>query len=458
MAGDSTRTIHVSMFAASQPGTYKNKAVVDPGNTHPEANETNNSAEFDTTVVLGGGGDYVELSVDSRQTAPAGDVVPSGNLQYTLDVKNTGSAVAFNVEVKDTLPAGAIFRDATDSAPGAGAFECTESGGVVTCSGGTLDKADPGDTPLNGDDVRHIVINVFAPPTPGDYVNTAMVDPDHAIDEANETNNSDSTTTNVRQSGGGTYRDLVTESVVPSPAEPEPGKEYTYVVTVKNTGTDPAHNLVLRNTLDDGATFVKAVGQNGFTCSVGGNLLTCDGGTLDGSLNFDDAFDTDATVTITARAPQRHDFTYGMQSRIDPANVVPEAIESNNQASVDVTVKSKIDLDPSVSVSGGQGSEGSVSFSVENKGTSLAEDAVLVVEMPVGVIPQNLGTVADGWSCSTSENPINQVRCHGDLAGGAPASFEFTTYVTAETITANIYADPDEAIVESDETNNADHS
>jgi uncharacterized repeat protein (TIGR01451 family) len=244
-AGDSTRTIHVSLFTAGQPGDYTNKALVDPDNTHPEADETNNSAQAVTTVALGGGGRYKDLQVDSSQTAPAGDVVPSG------------TAVAFNVKVRDTLPDGATFRSAVDSAPGAGAFECSAAGIVVTCTGGTLDgSAGPDET--SSPSTRSIVIEAFAPTEPGDYVNTAMVDPDDAIAENDELNNTDTTITKVRLSGGGNFRDLVVEKPTTATPEPKPGQEYSYEVKVKNTGTNPAYNVVTRHVLEDGATFVTA--------------------------------------------------------------------------------------------------------------------------------------------------------------------------------------------------------
>jgi uncharacterized repeat protein (TIGR01451 family) len=460
-AGDSTRTIHVSMFTAGQPGDYTNKALVDPDNTHPEADETNNSAQSVTTVAVGGGGRYKDLQIDSKQTAPAGDVVPSGTLQYTLDVTNSGTAVAFNVKVRDTLPEGSVFRTAVDSAPGAGAFECAAAGNVVTCTGGTLDgSAGPDET--SSPSTRSIVIEVFAPTEPGDYVNTAMVDPDDAIAENDELNNTDSTVTHVRLSGGGLYRDLIVESIttpvavgVSGLAEPQPSQEYTYEVKAKNTGTNPAYNVTVRHVLEDGASFVNGSGDNDFTCAIAGNVLTCDGGVLDGSGNFDTADDT-ATFTIKVRAPARHDYTYGLVSRVDPGNTVPEANEANNSKSLNVKVVSQVDLTVAITgVTGTQGNPGSVSFDAKATGNAGASNVYVEVELPVGVIPQNMSTVHPGWSCQIEENPINKVTCHGDLDPGETASFKVDTYVTATSTTANAYIDPANTVVETVESNNA---
>src|SRR5262249_33771066 len=120
-AGDSTRTIHIGLFAPTQPGSYTNQALVDPDNAIPEPNETNNSDVEVLIVELGGGGSYIDLKVDSTQTGPLDGggnpnaVVPSGVLQYTLKVSNVATAVAFNVTVRDVLPAGVVFRSAVDT-------------------------------------------------------------------------------------------------------------------------------------------------------------------------------------------------------------------------------------------------------------------------------------------------------------------------------------------------------
>ncbi len=459
-AGDTTRTIHLSLFANSQPGSYTNKALVDPDNTHPEADETNNSDEIVTTVALGGGGTYIDFDITNTQTSPVDgggnkvDVAPSGALQYTVTVRNLGSAVAFDVKLQDVLPTGSVFRSAQDiTGPASGKFTCSESGGVVSCTGGTLDgAAGPDETPSPS--TRQIVIEVFAPTEPDTYFNVARVDPGHEIPEADETNNIATETTNVRINGGNNFRDLVISNLTSSDTEPEPGQEYTYEVTVANTGSNPAYNVKLRNVLDEGATFVRSTAQNDFTCGISGNVLTCDGGVLDGTADLDPN-DSDAIITITVRAPQRHNYTYGITSRVDPDNTVAEANEANNSKTLDVTVKSQIDLQTTVTSTGSQGNPGNVAFTATNSGSSAATNVKLVVEMPVGVIPQNLGTIPAGWSCQIEENPINKVTCHGDLAAGATVNFDVTTFVTATTITANAFIDPDNTIVESNEANNA---
>jgi uncharacterized repeat protein (TIGR01451 family) len=473
--GDTTRTIHVSAFAPAQPGDYVNQAIIDPDNTHPESNETNNQDQVTTTVALGGGGSYIDLKVDSTQTLPLDgggnptDVVPSGTLQYSMKAENVGTAVAFDTTVRITIPTGAVFRSAKDRTPGAGAYDCTQSAGVVTCTGGTLDGAN-NDTPAAGDNVRFIDVLLFAPAQPGTYTNQAVIDPDEEIDENDETNNSDQTATNVRLTGGGNYTDLKVRSIVVSGdgitdpdasavPEPQPGQTYDYAVTVENTGTDPAYNVGLRNVLDPDVEFVSVTPTNDFSCSHSNGVVLCDGGVLDGSNDLD-SHDQTAVVTIRVKAPLAHDYTYPMQSRVDPANTTPEANEANNTLSKSAKVMSQVNLTISdLTTSGSQGNEGDVRWTVSKSGNVAANNFVVVIELPVGVIPLDLNSVPSGWTCQIEENPINKVTCVGSMAAGeTAANFAVKTYVTGSSTTANGTVDPDNRIIESNELDNTKSS
>jgi len=465
-AGDQTRTIHISAFAPDQPGSYINQAIIDPDNADPESNETNNQDSVTTVVALGGGGSYIDLKADSSQSAPVDgggnptDVVPSGNLHYQLKLENVGTAVAFNVTARDTIPQGAVFRSATDTAPGAGAFDCSEAGGVITCTGGTLDGSN-NDTPAAGDNVRFIDVALFAPTQPGDYTNQVTIDPDEVIAENDETNNSDQTLTKVRLSGGGNYTDLKVSSIATSNATPEPEQSYDYTVTVENTGTDPAYNVSVRNVLDPEVTFVKvtttAAGSNDFSCSQSNGVITCDGGVLDGSNDFDPTFDSTAEIVITVKAPREQDYTYPLQSRADPANTTPESNEANNAAFKDVQVRAVLDLESTIESTGNKGENGDVTFHAKRTAGFMAmDDVTIVAELPVGTIPLNVKP-ANLWTCQIEENPINRVICHGPLDAGGDLTFSVTTYVTGDGGIANAFIDPDNQYVEVNEANNASH-
>jgi uncharacterized repeat protein (TIGR01451 family) len=117
-----------------------------------------------------------DLAISQTDTDP---VLSIHSIGYSLRVRNYGPDVANGVVVTDNLPTGSAFISAT---PPQGS--CTESGGIVTCSLGTI----PADVFLN--------ISVFVnPSTPGVYTNVASVT-SHSRDP-NMTNNSSSEDTTV---------------------------------------------------------------------------------------------------------------------------------------------------------------------------------------------------------------------------------------------------------------------
>jgi len=472
-AGDSTRTIHIGLFSPTQPGSYLNQALVDPDNAIPEANETNNSDTETLIVEIGGGGPYIDFKVDSTQSGPlkAGSpdaVVPSGMLQYQLRVFNVATAVAFNVKVRDVLPDGVRFRSAVDTNPGDGAFTCSESGGVVECTGGTLDGSN-NDTPAPGDTQRFIKIDVFAPTQPGSYTNQALVDPDNAIAENNETDNSDATTTSVSLTGGGKYIDLaitsITPTITPSITNPSPDQAYDYDIVVANSGTDVAFNVLVRDFLPEGATFVRATGDGDFVCDESGGVVDCLG-TLDGSLDQAPNNGTTATIKVRLKAPKAHDLQVVNRVRIDPANAIPEADETNNILTNTLTVMSKVDLTASIQLNNPpSGQESDMTFKAKADYTGASnidapQNFVVVAELPVGVIPLDV-QAPEFWTCQVEQNPVNKVTCTGRIEfdsqdGEKEVTFGVHIYTTAqgEPIHASVVADPDGRIVERDEGNN----
>ena len=320
-------------------------------------------------------------------------------------------------------------------------------------------------SPAAGDTERTIRIDLFAPTQPGNYTNQALIDPNNEVAENDETNNSDSTTTAVSISGGGNYIDLKINDITDSTDTPSPNQTYTYTIKAENTGTDAAFNVVVRDFLPTGVTFVQATGTHDFVCSESNGIVDCTG-TLDGSLNQAPDSDPIETITIKVKAPKQHqpDTPYTNQVRIDPQNTVPEANETNNTATEDTSVTSKVDLTTEISLGSlSSGSEGDMTFGVSASFGSGATDAVdaprgfvVIAELPIGVIPLDVAPPA-GWTCQVEQNPVNKVTCIGDLTTGTTsASFTVHVYVTAqgEDITATAHADPAGQIVETDENNN----
>lgn len=452
-----TRGIRVETFAPASPGTAHLQAMVDPDNAIGESDETNNVNDELTQVAAGEitevQGTYIDLKPDITGDA---EVATSGNLDHQVTISNPGVADAFDVTFRVVLPQGAIFRSADDADPAEldEAFTCSQAAGVVTCTGGR---------------VRHganRVVNIksFAPAQPISNARAQVtVDPANAIPEGHEGNNADEHFTNVQVNGPDEFIDLTISKATEIPAasaapdEDGPddtikeGRPYSYLLTVTNGGTDDAFNVVVRDPLPSGVAFVSAQAvdiASNFVCSQSGGVVTCTGGWVK-------AGGADPRqIRIDVLAPHQHGRIVLNQAFVDPDNAIPEGSEVNNGAQVSNTVNSTVNLDPDMqNGTAGTAAEGDWTFSVTNDGTDIARNVLVVANFSSGTI--HLNTAAPGWSCEVFENPVNQVRCVGDVAANTTATFTVHYYKTADDpINSYVIVDPDDTIVEIDETDN----
>jgi uncharacterized repeat protein (TIGR01451 family)/fimbrial isopeptide formation D2 family protein len=456
-------TVEISVFAPNQPGFITDQADVNPGNAIPEADTTNDVATLGTNVQLGGGGVYIDLSLPNL-TADESTVAPNGVLNYTLQAANTGSGDAFNVEVTDTIPAGSVFRSASDASPGAGAFTCSYSGGVVDCTGGTLPS---------GGGTRTIGISIFAPPSTGTAADQAQINPSRVIPESDYTNNTANLSVPVAVvGGGGVYIDLSipTLTVSPTPSV-TPGAFMQYSMTVQNSGSGDANNIEVQDTLPAGVTYVMSTvsAGNAFNCSASGSVVDCTGGTINHV--------SSATITITATAPQETNQTLLDQATVNPSQAIPESDYSNNTATVSNTVNSQIDLSVSYSISGSPSQNSSYDYtgsvtnnapaggSGETAGLGPIAPVQVHFTLPVGVIIEAVTAPSSGagtWSCQTQQNPVNVVDCTGtNVPTGQTENFDITVFDTTSASVTNqstMTVNPNGTIVESDNAGDTNNS
>src|SRR5262249_14954895 len=159
--------------------------------------------------------------------------------------------------VRDPLPAGLIF-DSYQDLDGAGFVCAVDSSNVITCTGGSI-PAGPAAT-------KRLKFLVVAPPNTGNISNTVYVDPNNAIFEADETNNTFTQATAIS-----TGIDLVvwkgeaaeadnstqTPALIPGTGIPATGLgdgfdpiatrgTETYTVYVDNVGTQDATGIRVR--------------------------------------------------------------------------------------------------------------------------------------------------------------------------------------------------------------------
>ncbi len=466
IASAGTATITVSAFAPDTPAKYTNQAIVDPDNTIPEGDELENESQAEFTVANGGIAPFYDLTVTKTPTKPSTNendgIARNAMVVYKIEVKNVGSDPVIGVTVRDVLPAGARYIEATGLATDPHQFICSHTDTTIDCTTGQLGSGESGT----------INVTMFAPDTPGEYTNVAIADPNNTVPEGDEENNRSSVKLVVVNGGMGPYNDLKVEHTSATP-NTYPLGPITYVLKISNLGDHDAQNVALHDVLPPGVTFVRA-DQTGngapFTCSESNGVIDCSGAMILAN-DF-------RTLTIKATAPNY--LVTGIPpsqalrnvATVDPNNTVPEGDESNNTStSGDLTVTSRLDLTTSQSgpTSASQSDTTDYEVTVTNTpqdGTGqIAQGVVMVDTLPPGLIPLAVtaGT-GNNWGCQIFENAVNFVRCVGDLdksGAGAEVKIKITVFITAENGRAldnTACVDPDNLIVESDELNNcSDH-
>ncbi|MFQ5855578.1 MAG: DUF11 domain-containing protein [Anaerolineae bacterium] len=171
-------TVSVEIVVTLSPlmagGTTLTNAAAVAGN-EPDPDLGNNAATEETGVIR-----QADLSVTKTDDP---DPVDGGALiTYVLNVNNAGPSIAEEVQVTDTLPAGATF----ESAAGDG-WACSEAGGVVTCTRASLPV---GDAPP-------ITITAVAPTPDADTDITNNVEVSSSTPDPNPDNNRATASTRV---------------------------------------------------------------------------------------------------------------------------------------------------------------------------------------------------------------------------------------------------------------------
>lgn len=238
-----------------------------------------------------------------------------------------------------------------------------------------------------------------------------------------------------------------------------------YTVNVANPGTGPASEVVVRAHVSPNLDFVAADGSHGLTCSPAGTnalglALVCSGGEIPARRTA--TIHVDASLAGTAQPGHVLQFVV----RADPDEVIDEIDEGNNHRILQATTGAppRPDLALSIEQSGAvipAGKSIRYSVSIANAGGTVASG----IHVRSRLSP-NLDFVyadgSDGFVCSTGGTNLLglAVECTGGAVGaGETGLIEIVGSLPA---TANAghqvrfvaRADPDEAIDESDESNN----
>lgn len=404
-------------------GDESNSATVNSATS--DGDQSNNSSSVSTTVSKGTGPSSPDLSI-----AKTGSPNPVGINQeetYTLTVTNNDPVnAATGVVVTDTLPPDAQVVSTSTSASGA---TVTVSNGKVIASLGQM----------AGGDVETVTIGVTFTAV-GQATDTATVT--STSTDSDPSNNSASFTTTINNGAGTPVADL-SLSGTGSPDPVAVGQQETYTLTVTNNdNATTAHNVVVRDTFSNNATYVS-----GSTTAAGGtinqslNTVTADLGDL--------APGASATVTLIV--------TYnsaGTETNTALASSsTSDDDHSNNTANITTTVGATGGAaDLSIEKSGSPepvrvGQQETYTLTVTNHASASAASGVVVTDdLPAGATVVSTSTSASGGSVTVSGNKVTASL--GSLAAGASDSVTIiVTFAAAGSATdtatvSSVTADP----------------
>ncbi len=189
-----------------------------------------------------------------------------GEILYQINVTNTGSVDAYDVQAQEVLPIG-VYYAGSESA-------CTGAGGLVRCNLGTLAAGEARNIPL-----RLLVDSTLVSGT--QLVNSVIVTGTNLAVIAS----AQATSTVFVPNGGRATLALFSSA----PSEIDTSGRITYELHITNTGPATAINVRLADALPGGVAFVSAESSQG----VCDSLVACQLGDL--------AVDASAVVTIVGQ-------------------------------------------------------------------------------------------------------------------------------------------------------------
>jgi len=239
---------------------------------------------IDKTVGSTTAGPFVEsLTVPTSQTSYVWRLIVSNNGADTAPTVNVSNPLGeylnsapFTTGVTLTAPAG-------DS--------CTRTGATVNCQLNNLAPAES----------RTILIEMTRPVESGTFNNSASVSSPNAVD-SNNGNNSDPASVTIVP--------IADVAVTQKTVNPNPvvvGVPFTYTISFRNVGPNPAANVTVDDPIDP-TRFIVAPGsisttKPGQTCSFVADVASCSLGTLNRGQNFQMSFQAIARFPFPGTPP-----------------------------------------------------------------------------------------------------------------------------------------------------------
>ena len=363
---DDTSSVSV-VLQTNQTGEWTNQVAVS------STEGATASAEAATTVVQ----PALAITKIGPETALINEI-----FAYTITVSNTGTGVAENTTVTDTLPEG------TEHVGSLPAGTVSEDGGTVTWNVGSVDP----------DGLSTITLTLRGT-TAGAKVNTASATAD-GVDTAPEAQ----ATTTVLVPAIEVEKIGRTALFV--------GNQATYTLTATNTGEAPLTNVTITDTIASGMSYVSSSPEG--TLSEDGDTVTWTVGNL--------AVDGEATVTLTLQGD-----TVG--TMVNTASTTStEGVSDETElnivilAATGATIQITDSVDPIR-----EGEEVTFTVVVSNQGRSPMTEVSVAVEVPDQF---TIDSTSDDTKATIDAEASTVTYNHGEaLATGD--DFSFTVTVTA---------------------------
>ncbi|MDY6951909.1 MAG: hypothetical protein SWE60_10370, partial [Thermodesulfobacteriota bacterium] len=392
-------TMTVEVIPTTPDTTITNTATVDSDETDPvsdpEDTVVNQPAPPPVLVVS---------KVDNPDPVTAG-----GEITYTITVQNTGGSTAHNVVLTDIYPPETTYVSGGDA----------HNASTRTVTWNAFDLA------AGGTGNFTLVVEVI-PTTPDTTItNTATVD----SDETDPVSDDEDTSVNEPA--------LLQVTKTDSPDPVIAGNNLTYSISVQNTGSSTAHNVLLTDVYPPETTYVSGGdSHNASTRTVTWNAFDLAAG---GTGNFTlvvEVIPTTPDTTITNTATVDSDET-------DPLSD-PEDTEVQSRPMLDISKTD--DPDPVIA-----GNNLTYSISVENTGGSTAHNVLLT-----DVYPPETTYVSGGDAHNATTRTVTWNAF--DLAAGGTGNFTLivevipTTPHTTITNTATVDSDETDPVTDPEDT------
>jgi uncharacterized repeat protein (TIGR01451 family) len=394
VAANSSRTISAtySVPANVVAASISNTATVSSSTPDPTPINTSTT----TTPVT----PSADLSLD--KTAPS-SVTPGSNVVYTIAIKNNGSSDAQNVSVTDPTPSGLTFVANTGDC--ITAFPCN----LATVPAGTT---------------RTISATYFLDPNfvPSTLTNSASLS--SSTPDPSSSNNTDPASSPSTPSA-----DLSLQKVLLG-AVPNIGSNATFRITISNTGSSHAKNVIVKDQLPTGLSFISSNPSLGTYNSTTGEWSISNLGLGTQTLEIV------ATVTQAANLTNTAEIT---SSATPDPDSTPNDGTGDDRASVSLTPTAP-DLSLSKTHVGNlvRGQPIVYTLAVSNSGNGATIAPVTVADtLPTGLSP--IDASGSGWNCTISGQAISCTRADVLAAASAyPAiSIEASILETAPDPLAN---------------------